>query len=148
MNSIRLLKNIKVIEIPKWGIYLRKQWEDSFADYLSDKEKEDIFLYNTDGCCGYLWHLFSYNKRTCLQAEEANKAFNSIAKNSCYVFYQHSNDVLILDGAKVLSADNLICDLDFYKSDIYVVDKQFNWTYVRTHETGLGPYFSFKDKRI
>lgn len=26
-------------------------------------------------------------------------------------------------------------------SDVYIVDKCFNWTYVHTHESTCGPYF-------
>ncbi len=52
-------KNIKVIEIPKWGSFLRKQWEENFANHLTYDEKTSIFL---NDFCGYLWHLFSYKK--------------------------------------------------------------------------------------
>lgn len=127
-------KNIKVIEIPKWGSFLRKQWEENFANDLTSDEKRSIFLNDS---CGYLWHLFSYEKRACLQGEEANKAFNNIPKVSCYVFYQRTNYALIVESASSFSVDDLI-----EESDIYIVDRAFNWTYIKTHETGyLGPYF-------
>ena len=29
-------------------------------------------------------------------------------------------------------------------SDVYIVAKDYSWTYVRTHEYGLGPYFSMR----
>lgn len=143
MELVNILRNkkIKVIEIPKWGAFLRKQWEDSFANHLSPSEKKEIFL-NDSG--GYLWHLFSYEKRACLQGEEANKAFNSMPKNSCYVFYQRTNEALILDGAFSFSVGDLL-----EETDIYIVDKEFNWTYIKTHETGyLGPYFSLRGERV
>jgi hypothetical protein len=56
------IKKIKLTEIPKWGPYLRKQWESNFANHLSDKDKKSIYLFDTGGYCGYLWHLFSYEK--------------------------------------------------------------------------------------
>jgi len=31
-------------------------------------------------------------------------------------------------------------DLDT-EFDVYVADKEFNWTYVKTHEEEYGPYF-------
>ena len=130
-------KNIRVIEIPKWGSFLRKQWEENFADHLTSDEKKRIFL---NGSCGYLWHLFSYKKRACLQGEEANKAFNNIPKGSCYVFYQRTNDALIIENLSSFSVDDLN-----EESDIYIVDREFNWTYIKTHEEGyLGPYFSMR----
>jgi hypothetical protein len=133
-------KNIKVIEVPKWGTYLRKICEDEFVGHLNDAEKEAIYLYDEDGACGYLWHIFSYEKRNRLQEEQADTAFNREYKKSCYVFFQHSDDALILENAGALTAE------DFgYEEDVYVVDKEFSWTYVRTHETGwCGPYFSRK----
>ncbi len=135
-------KKVKVIEIPKWGTYLRKQWEDIFVNHLSDKEKKSIYLYDEDGCCGYLWHVFSYEKRKYLKEEQADTAFKKESKQSCYVFYQHLDDAYILEKASSLTAEDFVNE-----EDVYVVDKEFNWTYVRTHETGwCGPYFSRKDK--
>ncbi|MEH7223704.1 DUF4275 family protein [Bacillus sp. JJ1566] len=139
VSSLRL-KKVRVIEIPKWGTYLRKQWEDIFVNHLSDKEKKSIYLHDEDGFCGYLWHVFSYERRKCLKEEQADTAFNKQSKQSCYVFYQHSDDAYILENASSLTTK------DFEnEEDVYIVDKSFNWTYIRTHETGwCGPYFSQK----
>lgn len=142
MDLVLLLrsKKVKVTEIDKWGTYLRKQWEDHFASQLSNQEKKSIYLYDEDGCCGYLWHVFSYEKIDCLQQEQADIAFDQELKQSCYVFYQHTNDACILEQASSLTADDFVNE-----EDVYVVDKGFNWTYVRTHETGwCGPYFCRK----
>lgn len=135
-------KKIKITEIPKWGPYLRKQWENNFAYHLSDSEKKSIYLFDSDGCCGFLWHLFSYEKKDCLEGEKAEVAFNNQPKNDCYVFYQHSDFALFLEKAPMFTSDDLINE-----QDIYILDKSFNWTYIQTHETGLcGPYFSIKSK--
>jgi hypothetical protein len=142
MQIVDVLKNkqLKVKEIPKWGPYLRKQWEINFADHLSHEEKKAISLYDDDGACGFLWHLFSYEKKEALKNELAEEAFNNELKGNCYVFYQHSDYALILEYATYFTANDLLKE-----KDIYVVDKEFNWTYVKTHETGwLGPYFSRK----
>lgn len=142
MEIAKILKNkkINVTEIPKWGIFLRKQWEDSFAYHVSSKEKEEISLHDDGGYCGYLWHLFSYKKKDCLMEQEATKAFNAEPKSDCFIFYQHTDFALILEQAASLTSDDLQNEFD-----IYVTDKEFNWTYVKTHETGwCGPYFSRK----
>jgi hypothetical protein len=142
MQLVDELKNkkVKVKEIPKWGPYLRKQWEINFAGHLSYEEKKSIHLYDDDGACGYLWHLFSYEKKEALKNELAENAFNNELKGYCYVFYQHSDYALILENASNFTANDLLKE-----KDIYVVDKDFKWTYVKTHETGwLGPYFSCK----
>lgn len=144
ISDILKNKKIKVTEIPKWGTFLRKRWEDNFANHLSLEEKKDIYLWNNSGFCGYLWHLFSYGKKDSLQGQQAEKAFNNEQKGSSYVFWQHTDYALILENVYILNANDLE---DEY--DIYVVDKEFNWTYVNTHETGLcGPYFSRKSSKI
>ncbi|WP_284561390.1 DUF4275 family protein [Bacillus sp. T2.9-1] len=133
MDLVSLLrsKKVKVTEIDKWGTFLRKRWENNFANHLSDQEKKSIYLYD------FLWHIFSYEKKNCLKVEQADIAFNKKSKKSCYVFYQHSDDAFILENASFLNANDFLNE-----ADVYVVDKEFNWTYVKTHETGwCGPYF-------
>lgn len=143
INEILKNKSIKVIEVPKWGTFLRKQWENVFANHLSHNEKKEIFMYDDDGFCGYLWHVFSFEKRVCLKEQEAETAFNNERKNSCYIFYQHTDDVFIVEEAANLNANDLLNEFD-----VYVVDKEFNWTYVKTHETGwCDPYFSYRDTK-
>ncbi|MFJ7976644.1 DUF4275 family protein [Peribacillus sp. NPDC096379] len=106
--------------------------------------KKPIYIYDEDGLCGFLWHVFSYEKKKCLKEEQVDIAFNKGQKQSCYVFYQHSDDAYILENASSLTANDFVNEYD-----VYVVDKGFNWTYVRTHETGwCGPYFSRKVKTI
>jgi hypothetical protein len=85
--------------------------------------------------------MFSYERRKCLKEKQADISFNQQSKQFCYVFYQHTDDAYILGNASVLTA------VDFVKEeDVYIVDREFNWTYVRTHETGwCGPYFSRKN---
>jgi hypothetical protein len=130
-------KNISIEEIPKWGTYLRGKWTEKFAKHLSHAEQKAIFLTDQGGVSGYLWHLFSYNKTDYLEGTLAEAEFNKIAKDSCFIFYQHSDDVLSITNAEKLKSVDVKEEMD-----IYVVDKEFNWTFVVTHESGLcGPYF-------
>src|SRR5690554_6449116 len=101
-------KNIKVIEIPKWGTYLRKEWENNFANHLNEKEKKEIYLIDDGGFGGYLWHLFSYEKKDYLKGEKAEEAFNNEKKNRCYVFFQHSDYAILLENASTFHTDDLI----------------------------------------
>ncbi|HDR7867562.1 MULTISPECIES: DUF4275 family protein [Bacillus] len=139
-------KNMKVREFQNWGVYFRKRWEDHFANHLSDEEKEDIFLYGDKYACGYLWHIFSYEKKKCLEGEEAENAFHNIVKKDCYIFYQHCDDVLLIKDTNLLHTEDILCERDdMYKGDIYIVDKEFTWTFVKTHEhRWCGPYFTKK----
>ena len=110
---------------------------------MNHEEKRSIYLFDNDGFCGYLWHLFSYEKRDCLKGKETEQAFNDSKKNSCFIFYQHTDYALILEEADMLNANDLQNE-----SNVYVVDKEFNWTFVKTHEAECGPYFSRRNVEL
>lgn len=135
-------KKVRVREIPGWGPYIRQQWEVNFAGHLSGEEKEEIYLYYNGFACGYLWHVFSYDKRDYLKEKQADEVFNKVSKNTCFVFYQHSDYAFIIEDASAVAASDFVKKDDFDEEDIYVVDKDFTWTYVNTHEKSCGPYFS------
>ncbi|WP_028403288.1 DUF4275 family protein [Ectobacillus panaciterrae] len=132
MDLMRVLrnKNVVVTELVNKAEDLRKQWESKFAGGISSAEKNAIFFED------FLWHVFSYEKLPCLTNEEAMSAFNSQSKKICYVFYQHSKRVFMLSATESLKAE----DFDD-EDDVYVVDQDFEWTYVHTHEEYCGPYF-------
>jgi len=133
-------QKIRVLEIPKWGPYLRKQWENHFASHLDLNEKSAIHMYDSGWFCGYLWHLFSYKRKDCLEGEKAIEAFNQEFKKDCYLFYQHSDYALLVENADAMNFNHLVEEIG---EDIYIVDKEFRWTFVMTHETDYcGPYFS------
>ncbi len=88
--------------------------------------------------------LFSYKKKDCLEGKEGEQAFNDVAKQNCFMFYQHSEDALLLENAPNLNTEDFASEIG---TDLYIVDKQFRWTYVLTHETEYcGPYFCLNDK--
>lgn len=137
LTDILKSNQIKYKQIEKRGPYFRKKWEDAFIDNLSTKEKKAVYILNDDGSHGYLWHVFSYEKRECLTGNAAEEAFNNEIKNKCFIFYQHSDDVIVIENEEGFSATVLADGLN-----IYVVNEAFTWTFVKTHETGYcGPYF-------
>lgn len=120
---------------------IKDKWIEVFAGHLTERERIDEI-----GMDSYLWHVFSNEKRDCLEGNEARKAFDELRKRGYYIFFddydddylsEYENKVFeVFDGDKVRAKD-------FNKEDdIYIVDKYFRWTYVNTHERGwLGPYF-------
>ncbi|TRY42587.1 DUF4275 family protein [Geobacillus sp. LEMMJ02] len=134
-------RNIKISKQSGFGEQLRQQWEKVFAGHLTVEEKQHIHLHNRNGVNGYLWHVFSYKMRDCLTEEEAETAFDQEEKTCCYLFFQYGDDAFKVEDASVLKAADLAAENA--KIDLYVVDSEFNWTFVMTHESGwLGPYFS------
>ena len=88
----------------------------------------------------YLWHLFTWGNAPCLEGDEARKAFDDLHYSEAMIFYGgRSNRIDGLSCVKKCSADEIDRNEN---SDVYVVAKDFSWTYVRTHETEMcGPYF-------
>lgn len=137
LTEILHKQNIQYTEIGKWGKYLRGVWEKEFAGAISIDEKRKIYLHD------YLWHLFSYRKAKACEKDHAKNTFNNESKNRVYVFYQHSDYALTIENAK-----NIVAEDFNYEDDIYIVDTEFEWTYVNTHESACGPYFYHKNNNI
>ncbi len=74
--------------------YINK-WEETFVSHLSDEEKESIFLHGDRYFCGFLWHVFSYEKKECFVREKAKELFQKQPKKECFVFYQLTDEVLL-----------------------------------------------------
>lgn len=89
-----------------------------------------------------LWHLFTWGNVNCLQGDEARKAFDELEYDEAIRFYDgyagHIEKVCVVNkiSAKKIDKDRA--------SDVYIVAEDFSWTYVRTHEEWLGPYFCRK----
>ncbi|SMQ81562.1 protein of unknown function [Bacillus sp. OV166] len=137
MQQIDLLKEkgILVTELKNKRNELRKQWEEAFAKHLSKSQKRKIFFHQ------HLWHVFSFNKLPCVEGLEAGDAFDKKKKDACYIFYQDNDYVLLLENAIWLKAEDKINEIDGYINDVYVVDKDFSWTFIHTHEYFCGLYF-------
>ena len=76
------------------------------------------------------------NDNKYLKGNEAKEAYDTIdKKGAIYIEWfedKHSKDILWnLNTAKAL--DDLV--------EVYVVGKDFKWTYIKTHENMCGPYF-------
>lgn len=112
------------------GKILREQWINTFADNI-DISKIYIEL--------HLWHIFSYKRLKCLEKEEADKRFDEIRKNSIYIFFDGSERCYLIENGEMFNLE----DVKTYENkDIYITNKDFTWTYVKTHEDGwMGPYF-------
>lgn len=138
MRLIEKLQNKQaaVWELPGWGAVLRQQWEIKFAPHLTSVDKKAIFMSQ------YLWHAFSFHRLPCLQREAAVQAFRSVPQKNCYVFFQHSDHALLFEDAGSVEAEEFA-----QEGDVYIVDREFGWTFVMTHEgQWCGPYYLSADQ--
>lgn len=128
-------KHIKYTITSGKGNFFRALWEQHFADALSEDTKKDIYFSQ------YLWHAFSYKKIQCFNNESAIVEFNKVIKQQkpCYIFFQHNEMAFLVDFLSGINYE----DLPLY-NDIYIMDEEHEWTFVRTHEEQCGPYFYYR----
>ena len=107
---------------------LKDKYIEVFYKGLPEKDKEKIHLND------YLWHAYSYEAVPCIEGVEAVKEFMKKEKNDVYVFCLYNGYV---EEIKDLTYEKLLKMIYWDKiySDCYVVDKDFKWTFVYTHET-------------
>ena len=117
---------------------LMKKWLSTFGKNV-DKGliEEHVTSYGN-----HLWHLFTWGEVPCLQGEEAKKAFDDLEYDDAIRFYNgYAGHIEKASVINKISAKKVDKDRG---SDVYIVAEDFSWTYVRTHEEWLGPYFCRK----
>ncbi|MCL1820661.1 MAG: DUF4275 family protein [Oscillospiraceae bacterium] len=120
--------------------------------FASDIPK-DILRCRVTKSGNFLWHIFTWGQVPHITGDEARKALNAITYNGkCIIFY---NGYSVEDKTQIVNVS--LCDKlsshqvselwkkqKFDNKDIYLVDDEFTWTYVVTHENALGPYFCYR----
>ena len=90
----------------------------------------------------HLWHIFTWCNVPCIKGDEARLVFDSLNYAEAYRFTGGYSSK-IKNGGSIGKISALDVDNDPAK-DIYIVAKDYSWTYVRTHEKGVcGPYLCF-----
>ena len=113
-----------------------KMWLSHFA---SGVPASDVRKYVLD-TGNYIWHVFSWKllpEEMYLTGEQARRAYDAAEKEGA--FY--------LDGFGGRESEPLRPDMETARAieawtEVYVAGKEFEWTYIKTHEDDLcGPYF-------
>ena len=118
---------------------LKNRWLDTFAaDVPEDALGKHVLAEGN-----YLWHIFSWELVPHLSGDEARQALREATGEKYLFYYEYPPEgtplarPITLEELTALPADQGA----MFGSDWYVVDKDFNWTYVQTHEEECGPYF-------
>lgn len=118
-------------------IEFEKKWLSVFVPELTNDLYNDCYVYQ------YLWHVFSYGlvpKEKVLTGDMARDAYNNINKEGAIMIQLWDEE----------TSEQVSAILDEYKTwekiedipELYIVDREWKWTYVSTHENGwCGPYF-------
>lgn len=127
---------------------IKEKYINTFFGNLSAREKKEIHFDQ------YMWHAFSYEKIKCIDGEEAIREFAKMDKNEVYIFLEHDYKVWKEKDLTLKSLFKLLNDIEKNMAyDCYVVDKDFTWTFITTHETEydegiyhyIGPFFKKVD---
>ena len=130
------------------GTEFASRWKRAFAGCVP----EDVIKERVDAPGCYLWHVFTWGNAKRLEREEASAAFDKTDKSGAFIAEEYSFNG---GGKKIVYAFRR-CPPDLKSLDladaaeVFVVGKNFEWTYVVTHEAGcgLGPYFAQKGKNF
>ena len=120
-------------------------YDDWLKNFASDIPKKDIEKY-VRATGNYIWHVFSWkllDEKQYLVGDAARKAYDKINKNEAYCIEWFKDKVtkkLSLDLYSAKALDELV--------EVYVTGKNFEWTYIKTHENDwCGPYFMNKKEK-
>ena len=112
------------------------QWLRHFAKDVNKKSREKCFVND------FIWHIFSYElleKGTYLVGDAARAAYDDAEKNDCIFCDMYGQNGV---SDKMLAEYSSSKEIDSKIIELYVVSKDYSWTYIKTHENDLcGPYF-------
>ena len=114
-----------------------EKWLESFASDVSPYKLEK----HVTSTGNLIWHIFSYEllaEHKYLEGDEAKKAYDKENKSDA-IYIEWFEDYETKDISWEVSSSKA---LDKF-IEVYVVAKDFSWTYINTHEQnhGCGPYF-------
>ena len=115
------------------------RWLSAFAEGVDKKMIKE----HVTSECNFLWHIFTWCEVPCLEGDEARAAFDALEYSEAIKAYGgYSKKVKSTAIVGKLSAEDVDNDPG---RDVYIVGKDYSWTYVRTHEGFCGPYFCIKN---
>ena len=116
------------------------RWDKQFDSLVSADAKKASPYYSDQ----FRWHLFSFELLPAIKEDEARKAFDEMAKDELYLFFDYCDEAYRVKNAHLLTAGDVEAlreNSSLDKSDMYFFAPVGKWTYVKTHEDDLGPYF-------
>ncbi len=112
------------------------QWLRHFAKGIERKELDRCYVDQ------FIWHIFSFGllkEEAFLVGDAARLAYDNADKAAC-IFCDWFGKNGVTD--KMLKEYNSSKDIDDNITELYVVAKDYSWTYIKTHECDFcGPYF-------
>ena len=115
----------------------KKQWLSVFAPKDANMRKlNNLCVNSSHKYKSFLWHLFSFEFVEAYTENQAQILFDKKLKDNAVILF-NADDL----GYRIHNLSNL--NSDFLNSwyDVTVTAYDFSWTYSKTHEEYIGPYF-------
>ena len=140
MEVEQLLKQLGIAYIPmseEQIVEHKQMWVKCLVPVNSHAKAAECYcLPNEDGYSDYLWHAFSFELLDSFCGNEARIAFDRAARKKAILLSNWDDAGFHIFDASALTARNLE-----NIADVVLTSADFKWTYAKTHEDGLGPYF-------
>ena len=139
IRTIKILKKkyVKFDKLSSKQIEEREQeWFERFVPDEKQARAIECYCFPRDGYSGYLWHVFSYELLPYLKMGDARNAFKDVDRHEAILLSNWDGTGFIIHDASLLSDE----DIDEME-DVIITDIDYHWTYIKTHESNLGPYF-------
>lgn len=120
------------------------KWIAAFAGGVSDEDIQK-YVVSSEEYNNFIWHVFSWKlvkRGSYLTGKAANKAYSRV---------DQAGAVFSRDEGKSFHAMNdcyASAPAEHESGEFYAVGKDFEWTYISTHECFCGPYFMVRPDKV
>ncbi|MDD5293160.1 MAG: DUF4275 family protein [Candidatus Izemoplasmatales bacterium] len=116
-----------------------REWYQAFAYSVSKDIMDERVL--AEG--NLPWHIFTWGEVDAVEGLEALNLLNNIDLNAVITFSGFPDD---FSKIKMIKSKRKLNELLHNSDDVYITALDFSWTFVKTHEDYIGPYFKFRDR--
>lgn len=117
---------------------IKNTYIDNFFDKLTKEDKDSIYFND------FMWHAFSSEKVSAIEGINAIQEFKKNERSSVYIFFQNKDIILERENLTYNDLLSIIKEDVWNNMDCYVVAKDFQWTFVCTHETCIPNEFDME----
>ena len=120
------------------------KWLSVFGRYVPYEIMQDHVLGGST-LANHMWHIFTWGEVPCLTGDAARKAVDELQYKSALGFFGgwSCGYGYKLENMRIIGKASSAV-IDSKRGDCYIIGKNFEWTYVKTHESDLGPYFCLR----
>lgn len=120
------------------------KWIAAFAGGVSDEDIQK-YVVSSEEYNNFIWHVFSWNlikRGSYLTGKAANMAYSRVDKAGA-VFSRDEGE-----SFREMNDYSASTDSKHESGEFYAVGKDFEWTYISTHECDCGPYFMVRPDKV